>query len=39
MEEDRLERWKREGTALVASMDRACKVIMDLDVELFILQQ
>lgn len=36
---DRLERWKREGATLVASMDRSRKLIMDLDKEIFMLQR
>jgi hypothetical protein len=38
-EVDRLERWKREGGTLVASMDRSRKLIMDLDKEIYILQR
>lgn len=38
-EVDRLERWKREGATLVASMDRSRKLIMDLDKEIYILQR
>ncbi|KAJ6003529.1 hypothetical protein N7522_006221 [Penicillium canescens] len=38
-EEGRLGRWEREGTAMFASMDRARKAIMDLDIEIFIMQQ
>ncbi|KAJ6160141.1 hypothetical protein N7519_003509 [Penicillium mononematosum] len=30
-EVDRLDRWKREGATLVASMDRSHKLIMDLE--------
>lgn len=36
---DRLERWKREGATLVASMDRSRKLVMDLDKEIFMLQR
>lgn len=36
---ERLERWKREGATLVASMDRSRKLIMDLDKEIFMLQR
>lgn len=36
---DRLERWKREGATLVASMDRSQKLIMELEKEIFILQR
>lgn len=36
---ERLERWKREGATLVASMDRSKKLIMDLDKEIFMLQR
>lgn len=38
-EVDRLERWKREGATLVASMDRSQKLIMDLDKEIYNLQR
>lgn len=38
-EVDRLDRWKREGATLVASMDRSHKLIMDLDKEIFVLQR
>lgn len=38
-EVERLERWKREGATLVASMDRSRKLIMDLDKEIFMLQR
>jgi hypothetical protein len=38
-EVDRLNRWKREGATLVASMDRSYKLIMDLDKEIRSLQQ
>jgi hypothetical protein len=38
-EVDRLERWKREGATLVASMDRSQRLIMDLDKEIYVLQR
>ncbi|OKP13205.1 hypothetical protein PENSUB_1305 [Penicillium subrubescens] len=36
---DRLERWKREGATLVASIDRSHKLIMELDKEICALQR
>lgn len=36
---DRLERWKREGANLVASIDRSHKLIMELDKEICVLQR
>ncbi|OQE45961.1 hypothetical protein PENCOP_c001G01741 [Penicillium coprophilum] len=36
---DRLDRWKREGANLVASMDRSHKLIMDLEREIRSLQR
>ncbi|KAJ5273745.1 hypothetical protein N7478_008870 [Penicillium angulare] len=38
-EVDRLERWKREGATLVASMDRSKTLIKELDKEIYILQR
>ncbi|KAA8644503.1 uncharacterized protein ATNIH1004_008707 [Aspergillus tanneri] len=38
-ETERLNRWKREGGTLVASMDRSQKLIMDLDKEIFQLSR
>lgn len=38
-EVDRLERWKREGATLVASMDRSQTLIKELDKEIYILQR
>ncbi|CDM35274.1 unnamed protein product [Penicillium roqueforti FM164] len=38
-EVDRLDRWKREGATLVASIDRSHKLIMDLDKEIRALQR
>ncbi|KAJ5495908.1 hypothetical protein N7539_001024 [Penicillium diatomitis] len=36
---DRLERWKREGSNLVASIDHCHKLIMELDKEIMGLQR
>lgn len=36
---DRLERWKKEGSNLVASIDRSRKLIMELDKEILGLQR
>lgn len=36
---DRIERWKREGATLIASIDRSQKLIMELDKEIFFLQR
>ncbi|CAL5868326.1 uncharacterized protein PFLUO_LOCUS2550 [Penicillium psychrofluorescens] len=36
---DRLDRWKREGATLIASMDRSLKLIKDLDTEIRSLQR
>ena len=38
-EVDRLDRWKREGATLVASMDRSYKLIMDLEKEICTLKR
>ncbi|KAJ5940023.1 hypothetical protein N7516_000191 [Penicillium verrucosum] len=38
-EVDRLDRWKREGATLVASMDRSHKLIMELEKEIRSLQR
>ncbi|KAJ5327934.1 hypothetical protein N7541_009043 [Penicillium brevicompactum] len=38
-EVDRLDRWKREGATLVASMDRSYKLIMDLEKEICSLKR
>lgn len=38
-EVERLDRWKREGGTLVASMDRSQKLIMDLEKEICQLQR
>ena len=38
-EVDRLERWKREGATLVASMDRSQTLIKELDKEIYMLQR
>lgn len=38
-EVDRLDRWRREGATLVASMDRSHKLIMELEKEIRILQR
>ncbi|KGO41030.1 hypothetical protein PEX1_060410 [Penicillium expansum] len=38
-EVERLDRWKREGATLVASMDRSHKLIMDLEKEIRSLQR
>lgn len=38
-EVDRLERWKREGATLVASMDRSQSLIKELDKEIYMLQR
>ncbi|PYH93041.1 hypothetical protein BO71DRAFT_442022 [Aspergillus ellipticus CBS 707.79] len=38
-EMERLNRWKREGGTLVASMDRSQKLIMELDKEIRQLQR
>lgn len=37
-EVDRLERWKREGATLIASMDRSKTLIKELDKEICSLQ-
>ncbi|EKV16438.1 hypothetical protein PDIG_07790 [Penicillium digitatum PHI26] len=38
-EVDRLDRWRREGATLVASMDRSLKLIIDLEKEIRSLQR
>ena len=38
-EMERLNRWKREGSTLVASMDRSQKLIMELEKEIRQLQR
>ncbi|KAJ5899389.1 hypothetical protein N7495_004133 [Penicillium taxi] len=38
-EVDRLERWKREGATLVASMDRCQKLIQDLEKDIGMLKR
>lgn len=38
-EVDRLERWKREGATLIASMDRSQTLIKELDKEIYMLQR
>jgi hypothetical protein len=38
-EVERLERWKREGGTLVASMDRSQRLIMELDREICLLKR
>ncbi|KAJ5226108.1 hypothetical protein N7468_007333 [Penicillium chermesinum] len=38
-EVERLDRWKREGSTLVASMDRSRKMIWELDQEIVQLQR
>ncbi|KAB8219394.1 hypothetical protein BDV33DRAFT_109288 [Aspergillus novoparasiticus] len=38
-EMERLNRWKREGSTLVASMDRSQRLIMELDKEIRQLQR
>lgn len=38
-EVDRLDRWRREGGTLVASMDRSERLIKDLDLEIYTLQR
>ncbi|OJI98201.1 hypothetical protein ASPVEDRAFT_25102 [Aspergillus versicolor CBS 583.65] len=39
VEIERLNRWKREGSTLVASMDKSQKMVMDLDREIKQLQR
>ncbi|KAJ5583415.1 hypothetical protein N7535_002035 [Penicillium sp. DV-2018c] len=36
---ERLDRWKREGATLVASMDRSHKLILELEKEIRALQR
>ncbi|BCS04795.1 uncharacterized protein AKAW2_80596S [Aspergillus luchuensis] len=38
-EVERLNRWKREGSTLVASMDRSQKLVMELEKEIRQLQR